>query len=108
MLLKHLDTVIAFTVVMLGISLAITVLTQMFVAMTGLRGTNLRWGLERLLPALAETFHLDIDPKTKTLEILHHPLISDSAFSAFADRLPRIARLVNRSEERRVGKECRL
>ncbi len=95
MLLKHLDTVIAFTVVMLGISLAITVLTQLFVAATGLRGTNLRWGLERLLPALAENFHLNIDPKTKTLEILYHPLISDSAFSAFADRFPRVARFVN-------------
>ncbi|MBI3696350.1 MAG: hypothetical protein HY238_16120 [Acidobacteria bacterium] len=95
MLLKHLDTVIAFTVVMLGISLAIMVLTQMFAAVTGLRGTNLRWGLERLLPALAATFHLDLDPKAKTVEILHHPLISDSAFSTLADRLPRIAQLVN-------------
>jgi hypothetical protein len=85
-MLQHLDTFIAFAVVMVGVSLFITILTQMISAFFGLRGTNLRWGVEELLRS--------IDPELEkhaaeiTGKILHHPTVSDSTFSRFENRLP--------------------
>ena len=43
--LEQIDTLIAFAVVLLGISLLVMVLVQMVSSLFGLRGTNLRWGL---------------------------------------------------------------
>jgi hypothetical protein len=89
-MLRYLDTAIAFVVVMLGISLLITVATQMISGLLGSRGTNLRWGLETLVQTLA--------PKAKdnaellVNRILHHPLISDSTFSSVARKFPLVAR----------------
>src|SRR5258708_6501944 len=58
MTLEHLDTLIAFVVIITGVSLMVTLLTQMVSAVLGLRGTNLRWGVATLLkeldPSLAE------------------------------------------------------
>src|SRR5260370_15182133 len=83
MALQHLDTVIAFAVVMLGVSLVITVGTQIVVSLLGLRGTNLR----RSLTDLFETASPDREAKRHAKEIarrvLRHPLISDSVFSRF-------------------------
>jgi hypothetical protein len=80
-MLEHLDTFIAFAVVMAGVSLLITVMTQMASALLGLRGTNLRWGIATLLqnvdPKLAEQAARLSD------QILNHRLISDSACSKF-------------------------
>jgi hypothetical protein len=79
MTLDRLDTVIAFAVIMLGVSLLITVLTQMVSAFFGLRGSNLVWGVTTVLttaePKLAD--------KAESLarRILTRPLISDSTFS---------------------------
>ncbi len=77
MTLEHLDTVIAFAVVMLGVSLLITILTQIVSALFGLRGTNLLWGLKTLFQS--------IDPRltAQAEAVLRHPLISDSAFSKY-------------------------
>ena len=81
MTLEHLDTIIAFVVIITGVSLLITTLTQMVSALLGLRGSNLRWGIKTLLthidPDLAEHAH------TITEKVLHHPLISDSSLSRF-------------------------
>jgi hypothetical protein len=81
MTLEHLDTIIAFVVIITGVSLLITTLTQMVSALLGLRGSNLRWGIKTLLT------HIDSDlaahAKTITEKILHHPLISDSSLSRF-------------------------
>ncbi len=89
--MQHLDTVIAFSAVMLGLSLVIVVGTQAVVSFLGLRGTNLRRGLADLL----ETTSADRDAKRYAKEIsrrvLSHPVISDSVFSRFcirADDLP--------------------
>jgi len=83
MMLQHLDAVIAFAVVMLGVSLVITVGTQIVVSLLGLRGTNLR----RSLTDLFETASPDREAKRYAKEIarrvLRHPLISDSVFSRF-------------------------
>ena len=91
--LAHLDMLIAYTVVMLGVSLIVTVLTQMVSAALGLRGTNLLWGTKALLKT--------IDPELESHAevILTHPIISDSLMSRFCGRLkdvPLVGRLVRR------------
>ena len=76
MTLEHLDTLIAFAAVMAMVSLFITALTQMFSALIGLRGHNLRVGLQTMLESL--------DPALRdhaaaiSEQVLLHPLISDS------------------------------
>ncbi len=85
MTLEHLDTIIAFVVILAGVSLLVTVLTQSVSALLGLRGTNLCWGIETLLK--------ELDPNLKahaamiTREVLRHPLISDSTLSRFGSKL---------------------
>src|SRR5207249_8222856 len=60
MTLKHLDTVLAFVLIMTGVGLLVTTLTQMASAALGLRGTNLRWGIE--------TFLNELDPNLRSEE----------------------------------------
>jgi hypothetical protein len=81
MMLQYLDTIIAFTVIMLGVSLLITILTQMISALFGYRGTYLLWGLKTLLG----TVEPQLADKADTLarNILETPIISDSIFSRF-------------------------
>ena len=90
MALQHFDTVIAFAVVMLGVSLVITVGTQMVVSLLGLRGTNLR----KSLTDLFENSSQDRDARRYAKEIarrvLRHPLVSDSVFARFCLRLDKI------------------
>ncbi|MDZ7289875.1 MAG: hypothetical protein ONB44_05005 [candidate division KSB1 bacterium] len=73
-MLQHLDTVLAFAAVMLGVSMLVTVLTQMINAVLGLRGRSLLWGLETLLK------HADPDLEKHARKIadriLRHPLLS--------------------------------
>lgn len=80
-MLNHLDTVIGFVVVLLGVSLLITILTQMAAAVLGLRGTNLKWGIATLLETLSPELkdHAEIISQ----KVLQHPLISDSTISRF-------------------------
>src|ERR1041385_1367544 len=81
-MLEKLDTLIAFAVVMLGLSLIITILTQIISTFLGLRGSNLLWGLETLFTELAPGLQkAGLLPKALAKEILQHPLISDSTFS---------------------------
>ena len=53
--LENFDTVLSFAVLMLLLSLQITILVQVVVAISGLRGWNLSWSLTKLLE--------QIDPK---------------------------------------------
>jgi hypothetical protein len=78
-MLGQLETFIAFAVVILGVSLMITVLNQMVIAFLGLRGTNLRWGLETLLEQVDG--RLATSARDISNHILQHPLISDSTCS---------------------------
>jgi hypothetical protein len=89
MTLEHLETLIAFAVVMLGVSLLITILTQMVSALLGLRGTNLLWGLKTLFA----TFDQRLVDQAEV--VLHRSLISDSAFSRWKD-VPWIGKLISR------------
>jgi hypothetical protein len=81
MTLEHLDTVISFVVIIAGVSLLITTLTQMVSALLGSRGSNLQWGIKTLLTSLDPELARHADRISQ--EVLHHPLISDSTFSAF-------------------------
>ena len=94
--LDHLDMAIAFTVVMLTVSLLVTIFVQTVSAVSGLRGTNLRWGVEELL----RTLHPELGDRAGALadRILQHPIISDSAMarSAWLRKLPLVGRWINR------------
>ncbi len=86
-MLEQLDTIISFAVVMLLFSLQITVLVQMTVASCGLRGWNLKSGLEQLLK--------QIDPDSKgragkiAKAVLGHPALAPTKalFGVFGRRL---------------------
>lgn len=79
MTLEHFDSIFAFVVIIAGVSLLVTTLTQMVAAALGLRGSHLHWGLKTLLanldPGLTE------HAERISAEVLRHPLISDSTFS---------------------------
>jgi hypothetical protein len=83
MTLQYLDTIIAFVVVLLGLSLLITTLNQMISTLFGYRGTNLLWGVEKVLSTLDPT--LAGKAKEMAHTILTEPIISDSLFSRFKD-----------------------
>ncbi|MBZ5536665.1 MAG: hypothetical protein LAO31_11975 [Acidobacteriia bacterium] len=93
-MLQHLDTFIAFAVVMVGVSLLITILTQMTSAFFGVRGTNLKWGIEELLRTIDP--NLDKHAGEIANKILQHPSISDSTFSKYEKRLPWLAWLTQK------------
>jgi hypothetical protein len=88
--LNHFDTILAFAAIMAGLSLVITALTQAVSGLFGLRGLNLKWGLEKLFHTLAPELDATTssaskpDPTRKTealaRHILRHPLLSDSTF----------------------------
>jgi hypothetical protein len=81
-MLQYLDTIIAFAVIMLGVSLLITILNQMISALLGYRGTNLLWGIKTLLGTIEP--NLSTKAEVIATEVLRKPIISDSIFSKFA------------------------
>jgi len=83
MTLGHLDILIAFASVMLGISLLITVLTQTVSSLLSLRGNNLK----RAVVDLIGTAHPTLSEHATDIahRVLQHPLISDSAVQWYAD-----------------------
>lgn len=74
MLLKNVDTVLAFAAVMLILSLIVTTIVQMLASLLSLRGHNLVWGVSRLFQQLDPAF-------TKTIadellrKLLRHPAV---------------------------------
>ena len=89
-MLKQIDTLIGFAVVMSMVSLLITIITQMISAILGLRGLNLADSLIVMIDT--------IEPKIPTYlrrqlvdHILTRPVISDSMMSmseSWADKVP--------------------
>src|SRR5829696_4371576 len=77
MFLEHLDTVIAFAVMMLLLSLIITSLVQMFAGLFNLRGKNLLWGTEQLLRQLDP--RLTTEARTLADRILRHAALTHRA-----------------------------
>jgi hypothetical protein len=85
MTLDHLDALISFIVIISGVSLIVTTLTQLISSTLGLRGTNLRWGIQTLLAELDPV----LAPHAEAISqrVLHHPLVSDSTLSTLRTRL---------------------
>src|SRR5882672_6419258 len=79
-MLKELDTLIGFVVVMSVVSLLITIITQMVSSFLGLRGRNLADALE----AMIHQIDPQIDRKIREAllnRVLTRPIISDSMLS---------------------------
>jgi hypothetical protein len=93
-MLQYLDTIIAFAVIMLGVSLLITTLNQMISALLGYRGTNLLWGIQTLLSTIEPG--LSTKAKGVATDILKKPFISDSIFSKFVKDVPVLSWFTNR------------
>jgi hypothetical protein len=77
-MMPNMDSLISFVGIMLGLSLAITVINQVLSNVLALRGAALRWGM---MTMLTELYRKDRIPHLEQVVdfILHHPLISDSA-----------------------------
>lgn len=75
MSLKQLDTVIAFAVVMLLLSLLVTVFVQAVVSLLGLRGRSVQWTVETLMRELLPDVHEE-DRRRLATEIISHPAIA--------------------------------
>jgi hypothetical protein len=88
---QHVDTVVAFVVLMLVASLFITAATQLVVSLLGLRGANLRRSLVDLFETACPDQEAGRWANEIARRILRHPAISDSVFSRSrlrAERLP--------------------
>ena len=103
-MLGYLDTVIAFSVLMLGISLLITILNQAISAFFAHRGANLAWGLGVLFEHIDAATYPNIAAHAQALAeaVLAHPLVSDSTFSTsrtwmrLVKQYPSLLRVVRR------------
>lgn len=114
-MLQHLDTLIAFAVVMAVLSLMITLVVQATSALLGLRGANLR----RTVAELLGTLRPDVAARAQALatEALSHPLISDSNWPKFErwrlatavrpDELSRVIESIARDATGRYPEELR-
>jgi hypothetical protein len=81
MLFEKLDTFIAFAVVMLLLSMLVMAFVQLLVAVLGLRGRNLRWGVERLLKEAAPEAFKDgsgLDAGDVAYRVLTQPALGPS------------------------------
>jgi len=72
--LVHFDTVFAFTVVILVLSLLITSLVQIVSAALGLRGRTLFWGIKKIL----EQTELSPDADAIARKVTTHPAVLSS------------------------------
>ena len=75
-MLDQIDSLIAFSAVILLNSLLVTVITQMVVSALNLRGHNLFWGLTRLLREIQPGKNDAIDEIVQ--KVLKHPLIAST------------------------------
>ncbi len=88
MFLQAVDTVLAFAMVMLLLSLLVTVLVQMFISLFGLRGQNLVFGLRQLVGAVAPKLD-EAEVESLASKILGHPALRAGARRATVDLEPR-------------------
>jgi hypothetical protein len=86
-MLKQLDTLIGFAVVMSMVSLLITIVTQIASSLLGLRGKNLSDSLEAMLCKVDPDIDKQVAGMGKALadKALTHPLLSDSIISMSND-----------------------
>jgi hypothetical protein len=76
-MLKSLDVILELTVVMLVASMAVTVLTQIYVGLRNTRGAHLRNGLTDLLKQIDPSLTASIASEISSA-VLSHPLVHDS------------------------------
>ena len=72
--LEHLDTAISFVVIMLLLSMLVTILVQCVIALSGLRGWNLHYGVMQLLEQMDPG--LKDHAKSVAKAVLEHPSIA--------------------------------
>jgi len=85
-MLEHVDALIAFTGIILMVSLVVTVITQIVVAVANLRGKNLLWGLTTLLS--------EIEPELKDeAEKVARKILSNPLINRHKKRLPPLIRM---------------
>lgn len=88
MFLQAVDTVLAFSMIMLLLSLLVTVLVQMFISLFGLRGKNLVYGIRQLVGAVVpELETADIDSLAD--KILNHAALQAGARRSSVEIQPR-------------------
>jgi hypothetical protein len=100
--LHYLDTAIGYSVLMLLLSLTITVQVQALVAVFGLRGRNLGWGIQRVLnqidPAL-KAHSAEIAEKVLTHPALAHSGILGARRGAVVIRVEELFRVLGQLGE---------
>lgn len=102
--LQHLDTVIAFAVVMLLLSLLVTVLVQMVVTALYLRGKNLLWATELLIGQIDP--ELKGDARNLAERVLRHPALSRAEHTlALAMKKSELVLALDDIRKRRGGEE---
>jgi len=74
-MLQHVDTVLAFAVVMLLLSLLVTTIVQVVLARLGLRTQILKWGIERLLKQVDSSLTPEQVSRIAE-EVLNHPALN--------------------------------
>lgn len=79
--LDQLDTILAFSAVMLTLSLIVTVLVQAAIALSNLRGRGLAWGIDRLLRQVDPKLGLGAMATQLTDAVLSHPAVAHFAIS---------------------------
>lgn len=82
-MLKQIDTLIGLSVVMLVVSIFITIITQIFSSLLGLRGKNLASALEAMIYKIDPDITANVKGLAKQLadRVLTHPAVSDSMLS---------------------------
>lgn len=94
-MLQYIDTVLGFAIVMLLLSLLVTALVQMLIAVLGMRGWALRWGLQRLLRQVGLDED-DVNAKVIAKAVLKHPCITANGFySANAIRYEELLKILH-------------
>lgn len=93
-MLDQLDVLIGLSLVLAGASMIVTLAVQAIVAFLGLRGTNLRWGVQVLLSELDPQNDLEEHSRKIAEAALRHPLVSDSISSTrrWISKLPLVSR----------------
>lgn len=100
-MLRQLDVLIGFAVVMTIVSVLITIVTQIISTTLGLRGKNLADALEVMMHKIDPSINQQVNNLAKQLSnrVLTHPVISDSILSMrtnIFDRIPILSALRRR------------
>ena len=81
-MLENLDIVLAFTMIMLLLSLLATIVVQMVVSLLGLRGQNLFWAVKQLFMQVAPATVDDVEKTAARVagKVLGHAVLAPHAW----------------------------